>query len=90
MRKFLRTPYGLLQADIEKKTSMVSARAAEAEFFAERPEYAEVSEKCGVANLARRLNGILVEHIRTVRRNSIGMASRRATGWLSPAGRMRI
>ena len=45
---------------------MPAARAAEAEFFASHPEYAEVGSQCGTANLARTLNRILVEHIRSL------------------------
>ena len=45
---------------------MPEARAAEAEFFASHPEYVEVGSQCGTANLARTLNRILVEHIRSL------------------------
>jgi hypothetical protein len=39
-------------------------RRREETFFASHPEYRDVAAHCGVNNLARRLNAILVEHIR--------------------------
>jgi len=42
----------------------VLLRRAEEAFFSGRPEYREVASQCGIANLARRLNALLVEHIR--------------------------
>lgn len=52
------------QADINASRSMSDARSAEEAFFASHREYADVAGQCGTANLARRLNVILVEHIR--------------------------
>jgi len=39
---------------------------AEEVFFGSRPEYRDVANQCGIANLARRLNALLVEHIRAM------------------------
>lgn len=45
---------------------MADARRAEDAFFSSKPEYREVASQCGIANLARRLNVLLVEHIRAM------------------------
>lgn len=45
---------------------MTTARADEETFFATRPEYSAVREKCGTVCLARTLNSILVQHIQAV------------------------
>ncbi|MEW5310694.1 MAG: hypothetical protein WDW38_002465 [Sanguina aurantia] len=39
---------------------------AESAFFGSRSEYRDLSPHCGVGNLARRLNAILVDHIRAI------------------------
>ncbi len=52
------------QEDITQRRSMGEARESEREFFQSRSEYAAVANSCGVATLARVLNGILVTHIR--------------------------
>ncbi|GAB4823382.1 hypothetical protein N2152v2_010428 [Parachlorella kessleri] len=54
------------QEDIVNRRSMGDARLQERAFFESRPEYLEVALQCGVANLARALNQILVDHIRTM------------------------
>lgn len=36
----------------------------ESKFFASSADYHDVASQCGISNLARRLNAILVEHIR--------------------------
>lgn len=54
------------QEDIVNRRSMADARLQEKSFFESRPEYLEVALQCGVANLARALNQILVDHIRTL------------------------
>ncbi len=45
---------------------MADARKAEAAFFSQHPDYQELSGQCGTGHLARRLNVILVEHIRAM------------------------
>jgi dynamin 1-like protein len=52
------------QEDITQRRSMAEARESERVFFQSRSEYAAVANSCGVATLARVLNGILVCHIR--------------------------
>lgn len=52
------------QEDINRNKSMGDARQGEDGFFRHHPEYEEVVEHCGVGNLAKRLNNILVDHIR--------------------------
>jgi len=52
------------QEDITQRRSMAEARESERNFFQSRSEYAAVANSCGVATLARVLNGILVCHIR--------------------------
>eukprot|EP00198_Chlamydomonas_reinhardtii_P007892 XP_001697229.1 dynamin-related GTPase [Chlamydomonas reinhardtii] len=52
------------QADIAAKLPMSECRKREESFFASRAEYRDVAAHCGVPTLARRLNVILVEHIR--------------------------
>lgn len=54
------------QEDIINRRSMGDARLAERAFFESRPEYLEVASQCGIGHLARSLNQILVEHIRTM------------------------
>jgi len=54
------------QADINANTPLGDARRAEDAFFAGRPEYRDVVSQCGTTNLARRLNALLVEHIRAL------------------------
>ncbi|KAK9803596.1 hypothetical protein WJX72_003244 [[Myrmecia] bisecta] len=54
------------QHDINTRRNMRDSRTAEAAFFESHPEYVEVAAQCGIANLARSLNRILVEHIRTL------------------------
>jgi dynamin 1-like protein len=45
---------------------MVEARRAEGAFFTQHPDYSDLAGQCGVGHLARRLNVILVEHIRVM------------------------
>ncbi|KAG2490563.1 hypothetical protein HYH03_010957 [Edaphochlamys debaryana] len=52
------------QADINAGLPMPDCRRREEAFFASRAEYRDVAAHCGIAHLARRLNAILVEHIR--------------------------
>eukprot|EP01025_Chloroclados_australasicus_P048702 TRINITY_DN5525_c0_g1_i1.p1 TRINITY_DN5525_c0_g1~~TRINITY_DN5525_c0_g1_i1.p1 ORF type:complete len:875 (+),score=94.34 TRINITY_DN5525_c0_g1_i1:191-2626(+) len=54
------------QMDINKNTPLDKARKMEAAYFSQHTDYHEVAALCGIANLARRLNIILVEHIRTI------------------------
>ncbi len=51
------------QEDVAARRPVAAARAAEAAFFAGRAEYAGVRGRCGVATLARALNGRLAEAI---------------------------
>jgi dynamin 1-like protein len=51
------------QEDVAARRPVAVARAAEAAFFAGRAEYAGVRGRCGVATLARALNGRLAEAI---------------------------
>ena len=54
------------QDDINKKKKMADARRNEEDFFRSHLEYRELGSQCGVPNLARRLNSILVAHIQTI------------------------
>ncbi|MEW5302379.1 MAG: hypothetical protein WDW36_005172 [Sanguina aurantia] len=54
------------QDDINKSVGMDESRRAESAFFGSRSEYRDLSPHCGVGNLARRLNAILVDHIRAI------------------------
>lgn len=54
------------QHDLNTGLGMADARAAEADFFAAMPEYADVQGQTGIGALALRLNHILVEHIRAL------------------------
>lgn len=40
--------------------------SAEDRFFSSRSEYSDVMGQCGVTNLAKKLNALLAEHIRTM------------------------
>ncbi|GFH20902.1 dynamin-related GTPase, partial [Haematococcus lacustris] len=52
------------QEDINQAKSIPDARRAEDRFFSSKPEYRDVLSHCGVTQLARRLNLLLVDHIR--------------------------
>ncbi|KDQ20507.1 hypothetical protein BOTBODRAFT_100644 [Botryobasidium botryosum FD-172 SS1] len=52
------------QRDIEQSKSISSALEAEASFFENHPSYSSKSNFCGTGYLSRRLNQILLHHIR--------------------------
>ncbi|XP_051144270.1 dynamin-related protein 3A-like isoform X2 [Andrographis paniculata] len=54
------------QEDIQTNRSIKDALAAEEKFFRSRPVYSDIADRCGVPQLAKKLNQILVQHIRTV------------------------
>uniref|UniRef100_A0A0D6R1E7 Dynamin-type G domain-containing protein n=1 Tax=Araucaria cunninghamii TaxID=56994 RepID=A0A0D6R1E7_ARACU len=54
------------QADITGNKSIREALAYEEEFFRSRPVYHRLADRCGVPQLAKKLNNILVQHIRTI------------------------
>ncbi|XP_060216198.1 dynamin-related protein 3A-like isoform X1 [Lycium barbarum] len=54
------------QEDIRMNRSIKDALIAEEKFFRSRPVYSELADRCGVPQLAKKLNQILVQHIKTV------------------------
>lgn len=52
------------QADINSRKSIAEAREAEKRFFKEHPIYKNFADQMGSEYLARKLSGILMEHIR--------------------------
>lgn len=54
------------QEDIMLNRSIKDALAAEEKFFRSRPVYNGLADHCGIPQLAKKLNQILVQHIRTV------------------------
>ena len=54
------------QQDILSHRNIGEARDAELEFFESHPEYSSVAAHCGLHNLAKALNHILVDHIRAL------------------------
>ncbi|XP_059290991.1 dynamin-related protein 3A-like [Lycium ferocissimum] len=54
------------QEDIRMNRSIKDALVAEEKFFRSRPVYSELADRCGVPQLAKKLNQILVQHIKTV------------------------
>ncbi|KAI3448223.1 hypothetical protein Pfo_004888 [Paulownia fortunei] len=54
------------QEDILLNRSIKDALIAEEKFFRSRPVYSDLAERCGVPQLAKKLNQILVQHIKTV------------------------
>ncbi|CAA0812394.1 Dynamin-related protein 3A [Striga hermonthica] len=54
------------QEDILLNRSIKDALVAEEKFFRSRPVYNDLAERCGVPQLAKKLNQILVQHIKTV------------------------
>lgn len=54
------------QEDINKNLSIKDALAREEMFFRNQPVYHGLSHCCGIPHLAKKLNQILVQHIRTV------------------------
>ncbi|PIN18656.1 Vacuolar sorting protein VPS1, dynamin [Handroanthus impetiginosus] len=54
------------QEDIQLNRSIKDALIAEEKFFRSRPVYSDLADRCGVPQLAKKLNQILVQHIKTV------------------------
>ncbi|CAM8923978.1 unnamed protein product [Rhodiola kirilowii] len=54
------------QEDILLNRSVKDALLAEEKFFRSRPAYSGLADRCGVAQLAKKLNQILVQHIKAV------------------------
>ncbi|XP_077233950.1 dynamin-related protein 3A-like [Tasmannia lanceolata] len=54
------------QEDIMSNRSIKDALAYEENFFRSKPVYHGLSDRCGIPQLAKKLNQILVQHIRTV------------------------
>ncbi|KAH6767017.1 dynamin-related protein 3A [Perilla frutescens var. hirtella] len=54
------------QEDILLNRSIKDALVAEDKFFRSRPVYSDLADRCGVPQLAKKLNQILVQHIKTV------------------------
>ncbi|XP_071729906.1 dynamin-related protein 3A-like [Rutidosis leptorrhynchoides] len=54
------------QEDISLNRSIKDALLAEEKFFRSRPVYNELADRCGVPQLAKKLNQILVQHIKTI------------------------
>lgn len=54
------------QEDIMLNRSIKDALVAEEKFFRSRPVYSELADRCGVPQLAKKLNQILIQHIKTV------------------------
>lgn len=54
------------QADIDGNRSIQDALAYEEKFFRSRPVYHNLADKCGIPQLAKKLNQILVLHIRAI------------------------
>ncbi|KAF9679063.1 hypothetical protein SADUNF_Sadunf07G0101100 [Salix dunnii] len=54
------------QEDIITNRSIKDALAAEEKFFRSRPVYNGVADRCGVPQLAKKLNQILVQHIKSI------------------------
>lgn len=54
------------QEDIILKRSIKDALVAEEKFFRSRPVYSDIADRCGVPQLAKKLNQLLVQHIKAV------------------------
>ncbi|XAR72414.1 hypothetical protein NMG60_11019040 [Bertholletia excelsa] len=54
------------QEDIILNRSVKDALVAEEKFFRSRTVYSDLADRCGIPQLAKKLNQILVQHIRTV------------------------
>ncbi|KAH6833108.1 dynamin-related protein 3A [Perilla frutescens var. hirtella] len=54
------------QEDILLNRSIKDALVAEEKFFHTRPVYSDIADRCGIPQLAKKLNQILVQHIKTV------------------------
>ncbi|KAL2476842.1 Dynamin-related protein 3A [Forsythia ovata] len=54
------------QEDIMMNRSIKDALIAEEKFFRSRPVYSDLADRCGISQLGKKLNQILVQHIKTV------------------------
>ena len=54
------------QADINRNATINEAWRQEASFFAASTDYRDVAHQCGTPNLAKKLNIVLVDHIRSI------------------------
>ncbi|XP_052205224.1 dynamin-related protein 3A-like isoform X2 [Diospyros lotus] len=54
------------QEDIMLNRSIKDALVAEEKFFCSRPVYSDLADRCGIPELAKKLNQILVQHIKAV------------------------
>lgn len=54
------------QEDILGNKSVRDALAYEENFFRSRPVYHNLADRCGICQLAKKLNNILVQHIKTI------------------------
>ncbi|KAK4254205.1 hypothetical protein QN277_009617 [Acacia crassicarpa] len=54
------------QEDILKNRSIRDALVAEEEFFRSRPVYNSIADRCGIPQLAKKLNKILAQHIKAL------------------------
>ncbi|KAJ8764767.1 hypothetical protein K2173_009167 [Erythroxylum novogranatense] len=70
------------QEDIMLNRSIKDALAAEEKFFRSRPVYNGLADRCGVPQLAKKLNQILVQHIKAI---LPGLKSRISTALVSVA-----
>eukprot|EP00586_Coscinodiscus_wailesii_P012910 CAMPEP_0172496952 /NCGR_PEP_ID=MMETSP1066-20121228/94707_1 /TAXON_ID=671091 /ORGANISM="Coscinodiscus wailesii, Strain CCMP2513" /LENGTH=741 /DNA_ID=CAMNT_0013269509 /DNA_START=71 /DNA_END=2296 /DNA_ORIENTATION=- len=52
------------QLDVQKNVAIGDGLKKEEEFFMTHPAYRSLAHRCGTANLAKSLNGILMHHIR--------------------------
>ncbi|CAN4111983.1 unnamed protein product [Withania somnifera] len=70
------------QEDIMMNRSIKDALVAEEKFFRSRPVYNDLADRCGVPQLAKKLNQILVQHIKKL---LPGLKSRISAGLVSVA-----
>ncbi|KAB1997356.1 hypothetical protein ES319_D12G018900v1 [Gossypium barbadense] len=57
---------GVITKDILLNWSIKDALVAEEKFFRSRPVYTSLADRCGVPQLAKKLNQILVQHIKAI------------------------
>ncbi|KAL7002972.1 Dynamin-related protein 3A [Sarracenia purpurea var. burkii] len=62
--------------------SIKDALVAEEEFFRSRPVYSDIADRCGIPQLAKKLNQVLIQHIKTL---LPGLKSRISTALVSVA-----
>ncbi|CAA2998929.1 dynamin-related 3A-like [Olea europaea subsp. europaea] len=54
------------QEDVLLNRSIKDALVAEEKFFRSHPVYSDLADRCGIPQLAKKLNQILVQHIKTI------------------------